>query len=748
MTRMATRTGWIVGAVGLLLSAAGAHADGHWKIGVNRTGLYRVTGAELAAAGLPLAKVNPRTIRAGCGGRPVALLVTGAADGRFDPGDALLFYGEGLDTEYTDTNVYWLAYGGPPGRRIASRTAAPPKGNGRAARAVSTTVRFEENRTYGKLFYAAQPEKVPHWFWRLVPAKQRQEFTITPPQPAANAAGRLVVSLFGNTLSFTANPDHHTRVFWNGRLLEDATWDGQVEHRITADLPAGAIRAGQNTLAIECPGDTAAGEVDQVFLDWVELTYPRQLTLTGSQLELRTPKGANRQATYAIAGLGPQPILLDVSQPLAPVRLTGVTRQQALTLLAPGAGRRILASREPYSPLWVRKDEPSGLRDPALGADYLVVAADALIPALQPLLEWRRQQGMRVYVAPVSEIYDEFGEGVFTPAAIRTFVRYASQRWQKPAPGFLLLVGDANYDYRDYRKTGVPNLVPSYLAPVSGNIPPATDWYFGCVDDDHQPELAVGRLPVRTPEETAAVVAKILRYEQGEPPAGPARALLVADHETNNTTVGLFERSIERLAEQCRQAQVEAEVLALRTVDPKLPNNERTRLVRQTFTPRVQRFLKEGGVLLVYHGHGGDRYWAGQKVLEARDLQKAPASALPPLCIDITCFTGWFDRPDTPGTHCLAESLLLSAQGGAIACISPSRMGGLDLARELVPYLLEHRETPIGVAFREARRVFITSRSWERWDPVETYVLLGDPALRLRWPAAAGNASQPGTQSE
>jgi len=42
----------------------------------------------------------------------------------------------------------------------------------------------------------------------------------------------------------------------------------------------------------------------------------------------------------------------------------------------------------------------------------------------------------------------------------------------------------------------------------------ASDDWFADLDDDGLPNMAVGRIPVRTPEDIAAVVTKILGYEK------------------------------------------------------------------------------------------------------------------------------------------------------------------------------------------------------------------------------------------
>lgn len=88
-------------------SAAGgvAPAPARVRLEVAQTGLYRLTGAELARLSLPLATLAPAHLALSCQGRPVARRLPGLLQGRFTEQEAVLFYGEALDTRYTATNV-------------------------------------------------------------------------------------------------------------------------------------------------------------------------------------------------------------------------------------------------------------------------------------------------------------------------------------------------------------------------------------------------------------------------------------------------------------------------------------------------------------------------------------------------------------------------------------------------------------------------------------------------------------------
>ena len=82
------------------------------KISVTRAGWYRLTQPQLAAAGLP-ANSNPHNLRLFADGVEQPIRVIGRAEGRFEAGDAIEFYGTGVDTPFTDAHVYWLTTDSP-----------------------------------------------------------------------------------------------------------------------------------------------------------------------------------------------------------------------------------------------------------------------------------------------------------------------------------------------------------------------------------------------------------------------------------------------------------------------------------------------------------------------------------------------------------------------------------------------------------------------------------------------------------
>ena len=143
---------------------------------------------------------------------------------------------------------------------------------------------------------------------------------------------------------------------------------------------------------------------------------------------------------------------------------------------------------------------------PTAAPDTVVVCPAEYREALAPWLDFRKAQGHVIRVVS--------NEG--TTEDIRSRIRAAAAAKKLR---FVLLVGGA-----DPRMTTDPAVrrrsIPMHLeqATVIRRWGPdkqiATDNWYADLDGDNVPDVAIGRLTVESPEELAAVVKKILAYEQ------------------------------------------------------------------------------------------------------------------------------------------------------------------------------------------------------------------------------------------
>jgi hypothetical protein len=127
---------------------------------------------------------------------------------------------------------------------------------------------------------------------------------------------------------------------------------------------------------------------------------------------------------------------------------------------------------------------------------------------------------------------------------VKDFLAYAYQYWRRPSVRYVLLLGDATYDGKDYLGTHVVNRVPA-LTVKSSYLWTASDPSYAAVNgDDLLPDIALGRLPAANVDEAGILVQKVLAWEDsGQGLGGPA--VFVAD---NADAAGEFEADSDEIA--------------------------------------------------------------------------------------------------------------------------------------------------------------------------------------------------------
>jgi len=691
---------------------------GKAKIYVEEDGIYRLTYADLRKVGLSLKGIEPAAIQISNRGQEVPLRVVGHGESL-----AIEFYGMANESRYSVANVYWLTLGQAAGKRMAERSAS-------ARDALSFPASFTTalHREEDLIYWPKAPKDVDHWYWQSSIAPASATFSFALPH-LADGDGVLKASLLGGTRD-AVEPDHHLRLSINGCLVADTTWDGQGGHLVEAAIPRSCLLEGENVLALEAPGDTGA-KADIALLNWFELHYRRRFVAEDDRLGFEGKAG-----TYWIAGFSQSDVeIFDITDPDNVAHLSGHTVEPGgdvytVSFSDSGAGQRkylVVSSKAIRKPTRIAPAapaDPSGralpsgrsLRARDNQADYIVIAHPDFRQSLQPLVEWRRDQGLRVVMATIDEVYDEFSYGLADPTAIRDFLRYAYEHWAKPAPRYVLLVGDASYDYRDNLRAPNKNLVPTYLLETHFVGETASDNWFVRLDDDLLPDMAIGRLPVKSASEALIVVDKIIDYERNPTPGEWRRRILfIADDDQL-----AFEATSDGLAD----SHIPPDYQAIKVYLSAFTNPEESKA-------RIVEEINDGSLIVSYIGHAALDVWGREKMFSSADIASLHNGAKLTLVVTMTCLDGYFHHPEA---DCLAEELLLAEGKGAIACFAPtseSLPSDQDLlAKALFEALFAGDAPTLGEAIMRAKRNLPDSgHGYE--DLIETYTLLGDPALRL-----------------
>jgi hypothetical protein len=758
-----------------------------FKTHLSRSGMVKVTLAELQGAELaPLAAANPAYLQVWTQGQQVAAHFSGDNDAQFEADEALLFYAQIEPTIYSETDVYWLSVGDTPGLRMTTSDASP------AGAATDTsawsTARFEEDTIFGANtppYPVAAP--YPRWYWAELITVVLPEFTVDALLPNAVTSGytaALRVRIQGVSQFPAISPDHRVQVELNGQVVGAVTWDGVGAAQQEFQVPATWLQNGLNAVTLRVqplPGVTT----DRSYLDWVEIDYRQSLASVNNQVSFVAAGGGRRE--FQVDGFSSRNVLaIDVTDPAAPVRLTGVqaasmAAQPAQAPAAPEQAAAVLSSpHQIFLPIVqstisaggsgysmrfgvtsatprtyaltlaastpavaaLTRDTGSALRSLANRADYLLITHRNLWPAAETLANYRRSRGLSVALVDVQDVYDEWSNGRMDPRALRDFVAFAYGNWQAPAPSYLMLLGSGHYDYR--LRTGLttqPVLVPTYFACVDPwSCEVAVDNEFVTVSgSDRLPDLAIGRLPARTLAEAMVMVNKTTSYESNPPSGSWAGTLaFVADNARDANGVPDPAGNFEALSEGII-ALTPAQYTVNRVFYDPYPNDDNGEPYRYrtptATTDAIVAAVNGGAVFLNYIGHASNTTWAHEALLRARDVGRNDVTRLTngprqPIVLDMACVSGNFADPTVTGIEVM---MLGWPSGGSVAGWGATGFGvatGHDqLHRGFYQAVFNSGVRTLGLATAAGKQALWNSE--RNLDLMDTFDLLGDPALRI-----------------
>jgi hypothetical protein len=669
------------------------------RLGVRQEGWYRVTQPELLAAGLA-ADVDPRLLGLFVDGREVPMVVSGQDDGRFDPTDAIEFYGLGVNASWTDTRVYWLVSGARPSRRLA---AVSGSGDQQVGNSFPFTVERQERNVY---FSALRNGDRENFFGAVVsPEPVAQTLRLQHLDPSPASATVLEVVLQGVT-----SGAHRVQVSLNGIGIGALSFQDQEMEDNSFPITASWLHEGENVVELVAQG----GERDISLVDSVRLTYWHTYTADADALRFTAP--GRQQVT--IGGFSSAAIrVMDVTDADAVMEVIGQVQPQgqgfSVTLTVPGNEPKTLLAFTPEQALSVASltaNQPSRWRLSTHGADLVIISSGDFIQAIEPLRAQRQSQGLGVAVVAVEDIFDEFSAGQKTPYAIREFLSYAVKQWA-PAPRFALLIGDASLDPKNYLGFGEHDLVPTRLIDTDFMETASDDW-LADVDEDGLPELAVGRLPVRTSEDLDRVLTKIVGYGQGSAGSG---VLLVAD----------LDDAIDFAAMDAALRELIPPRIAVEQID-------RGQLDSAAAKSQLLASLNRGPALVNYTGHGSVDLWR-DSLLTAADATELSNGQRLSVFVTMTCLNGYIHDA---ALESLAEALLNAEGGGAAAVWAPSGITGPSsqavMNQELFRWLFTEAR-PTGEPLLLGEAIARAKAAAPDDDTRRTWILLGDPTMPLQF---------------
>ncbi|MFO7638832.1 MAG: C25 family cysteine peptidase, partial [bacterium] len=546
--------------------------------------------------------------------------------------------------------------------------------------------------------------------------------------PGLDSIEQVSGRLYGVKSAGDRTLNYFTRV-WLGELLLDTvvvTPRDRVPPPADFSFPvAGA--AGRDTLTFELYGEPQT----TIYLDWLEVTYRARLELTDRARFLEFGFEAAGTHEFGIEGGSDELLLLDVTDPFRPRRLTGTSvsgRRRDARVTTAGPARFCAAPvAHLRSPVSVEQRAPGRLLAAADRADYYIISPDEFYPAARLFARYRDGNiaglpAARAEAARLSEIYDDYGFGVEEPGAIKQL--FVARR-----PTYGLFAGDATYDYRNCLGGEYPPMVPAYQVgfdvdpEVYGQTARAYDaWYADFDGDGRAPDMVLGRITARSAVELRQYLDKVRTYETQALGLWAKRFLLLADDEYEGSPdrpdpIGFSHISgCEQVYNYARHLLDPVKVYL--TEYPLTGVNDKAG-ARAEFNERIE----QGALFWAFFGHGAGFQLTHERVLHIDGIGAVGGGSRNSIAFFGSCGVGRFD--DTR-YEAVAEELVRKAEGGCIATVAATKATtpgpNERFAREMFGGMLDQPGLPVGPAFFGA------------WLSYTIYNFFGDPALLPRIP--------------
>ena len=670
------------------------------RIGIKRTGLYRVTASQLQAAGFDT-NTDPTNWQLYMNGVEQAINIG-------SNGSYVEFFGRGLDALESDTRIYYLVNGSTPGKRMASvmlrpalKTASLPSYSQDSllkvrSTYISTLLNGPTSNFVGDVIILGGTPPV-------------ETFTLSSVDTAVPTA-RLIVKL----LAFNKSLAHTIGLTLNGQSIGQVSNNGSQSFTFDAQVPTSDLVSGQNSLQL-----TALTSGDATFFDSVEVVYNRGFVADQNAVLFGLP---NFYSTQVRGFSSPNIRMFDVSYDGTPVQIVGasiVADVATYKAIIPAYRERLMYGVEDSAimqPFSITANAPSTLSTTNHNANLVIISYKDFMTQANAWADYRRSQGFSVEVVDVEDVFDEFNYGIVSAQSIKDFLFYAKNNWQT-APGYVLLIGKTTYDPRDYEGRGNINYMPTMMFD-SLNEETASDDALVDFNNDGLAELAIGRIPAKTPDMVTTALNKTIGFEQNSTSQNLSRGTLFAYDAPNGYD---FMGASQNIAGQLPAGT--ATVMEGRC-DPNFPTfpcdpNAHTNIINT---------INGGPYLVNFAGHGTTGVWVNTSFYSINDAPQLANIDNLSIFTMLTCLNGYFIG--TRNTS-FAEVLLNSTTGGAVASWASTGTTTPDVQELMATrFYLKVGDGSIprlGDLIVDAKTVVPGGR-----DVRLTWALLGDPMLKVR----------------
>ncbi|MCF8277429.1 MAG: type IX secretion system sortase PorU [Flavobacteriales bacterium] len=702
-------------------------ASGNWyKVAVTQDGMFRLTYSDLQNLGLDVASIDPRRINIyGNGGGMLpeannafrhddleqnAIEVVGEADGSFDQGDYIIFYAKGPNSWiqdssscglfrhqlnlYSDKAYYFLTIDRGMGRRVATE-------NDPASSSTHTVTSFVDYQ-FHESDQVNLVKSGRQWFGEEFDIQTSYGFDFGFSNVRSSEPAYVAVNFLGKYSSATSYSVKVNGTSVVSSLTINGT-SGAYAPQAVAKSSCTEVQLSSGNTNVTVTYNKSGIPSAVGWLDYIEVILKRNLSMSGGQMAFRDLEsvGLGNVGEFQIANANGSLRIWETTDPTNVIQrnltLSGSTGRFKIET---DSLRQFMAfnGSSYYTPELIGQVDNQNLHGLSQ-KNMVIVAHPNFMSEAERLANFHEQNqtnALSVHIVTPQQIYNEFSSGAQDVSAIRDFVRMFYQRstgWQD-MPRYLLLFGDASYDYKD-RLPDNTNYVPTYesvesLTPTTSY---ASDDFYGLLDPQEGNwttssnaalDIGIGRFVARTLDDARVFVDKIYRYEElniaslvtteacstgvstTTSPDWRNRICFVADDEDNNMHLNQADQLATMVDTMYPEYNI-SKIYLDSYIQESTPGGQRYPEVTIDINNTVQR----GSLIINYTGHGGELGWAHERVLGVTDIDSW--TNLSDLAVFVTA-TCEFTRYDDPSRISAGELVHLNPNGGGIALFTTSRL--------------------------------------------------------------------------
>lgn len=760
-----------------------------YKIAIAKDGVYKIDRSFLESLGINMNGLNPNSINIyGNGGSLLpeknfvakeddlvknAIHIQGESDGVFNASDYILFYGKGPDTwtlaqddgigrkrwfhtkhYYSDSAYYFIKINDTDPLRISTEN------NSAVANHISDSF---QDFLYVETDQYSPAKSGREFYGDLYDAVLSGTYTFSFPNVKTTKEASMdfnaIARTIGGSSIFTATIQGNVNTVSVGNVTDSPTSQVARGGRInTSFLPtSGNFNVNVNF----SKGNSDA----KGWLDYICVNATQFLKMQGNQMRFRdtTSVGIGNVTEFQIS---------EQSYPVNEIwDITEFTHPKRMTLSASGTVSSWTTSTEElkefvafassfYTPTAIGKVENQDIHGWS-SAELIIISSPVLLPVAEEIATIHRAQGQSVHVATPIQIFNEFSSGNPDVMAFRQLVKMLYDRGNggKRAPKNLLILGDGDYS----RNKGLANhegtnvLIfesNNSLSPTSSYV---SDDYFVMVsplEDGSSTGLldcGVGRIPAGSLDEAYGYLGKIKAYvadnsssnggascigDVQDSPFGNWRNIITFVADDQDGSGGAFE-----------QVHLNSANSLANIVSTNYPEYDITKLYMDAFTQistpggeryidgekAIQQRIQSGSLLLTYIGHGGEKGWAHERILDLPTIEGFTNKYRLPVFLTATCELARYDDPEFKSA---GERLVMNPNGGAIAMLTTTRIVFSGENYEMDLAFFEHALNSEAGSIKTLGELNMLTKNGVSIgnDSKPNFSLLGDPALTMVYP--------------